>query len=53
MDYLKVERFDENGKLEEYEIHKQDITSILSDRNTDKLTTMGNFWKKKNAKITA
>ena len=35
---------------EEYKILKQNNTDGLPDNNTDKLTTMENFWKKKNAK---
>ncbi|GBC38914.2 zinc finger BED domain-containing protein 4-like [Rhizophagus irregularis DAOM 181602=DAOM 197198] len=43
-----------NQLKEEYEILKQDNTAKLPDHNdTNKSTTMGNFWKKKNAKITA
>ena len=37
---------------QEYEILKKNNTSIMPDMNMDELTTeMGNFWKKKNAKI--
>ncbi|CAB4413082.1 unnamed protein product [Rhizophagus irregularis] len=43
-----------NQLKEEYEILKQDNTARLPDYNdTNESTTMGNFWKKKNAKITA
>ncbi|CAG8752946.1 16404_t:CDS:2, partial [Rhizophagus irregularis] len=38
----------------QYEILKQDNTAKLPDHNdTNESITMGNFWKKKNAKITA
>ena len=53
LDFISSQDHIINQLKEEYEILKQDITPILSDRDTDKLTTMGNFWKKKNAKITA
>ena len=38
-----------NQLKEEYEILKQDNTAGF-DNNSDELTTMGNFWKKKNTK---
>ncbi|CAB4431693.1 unnamed protein product [Rhizophagus irregularis] len=39
----------------EFEIFKHNsLSAVIFDRNIDELTTaMGNFWKKKNAKITA
>ena len=39
-----------NQLKEEYEILKQDNTDGSPDNNADELTTMGNFWRKKNAK---
>jgi len=39
-----------NQLKEEYEILKQDNTDELPDKDADELTTMGSFWKKKNAK---
>ena len=40
---------------EEYEVLKQNshYTHRISDSNTDELTKMGKFWKKKNAKVIA
>ncbi|EXX53591.1 hypothetical protein RirG_242470 [Rhizophagus irregularis DAOM 197198w] len=41
-------------RFKKYEILKQDNTAKLPDHNdTNESITMGNFWKKKNAKITA
>ena len=42
-----------NQLRREYGILKQDNIPVLPDENADELTTMGSFWKKKNAKIIA